>query len=63
MTLESYLKQPCKNIKFKDRNIIIAGQINSGLQSHGLQPRTDGMHFMQGLSKALPRDYRPGRDG
>lgn len=62
MILESYLKQSCKDIKFKNRYIIIASQINSGLQSHGLQPRTDGVHFMKGLSKALPRNYCPGME-
>ena len=57
--LVSYLKESCKDVKFKHWNIIIAGQINSGFQSHGLQPRTDGMYFMKGLSEALPRYYCP----
>lgn len=57
--LASYLKESCKDVKFKNWNIIIAGQINSGFQSHGFQPRTDGMYFMKGLSEALPRDYCP----
>lgn len=57
--LASYLKESCKDVEFKNWNIIIAGQINSGFQSHGLQPRTDGMYFMKGLSEALPRDYCP----
>lgn len=54
-----YLEQPGEDVKLKDRNIVVAGEIYGGLEGHGLQSRADGVKFVKRLTKRLPRHNSP----
>jgi len=48
------LKEACEYVKLEVGNEVVAGQVNGGLQGHGLQAGDDGMYFVQLLSEDLP---------
>lgn len=45
---------PCKYVVFKDRDVIIDGEVNGGLESHCFQRRVDRVTFVECLSKQPP---------
>lgn len=57
----AYLKEASEDVKLEHRNVVVAGQVNGGLEGHGLQARADGMHFVKALSEDFPRHYCPER--
>lgn len=60
-TIPRYLKQHRKDVKLKYRNVVIAGEIYSWLESHGLHPFLEGVHALQPLLKTVPLHYAPVR--
>lgn len=55
------LKEASENVKLEHRNVVVAGEVNGGLQGHGLQAWADGMHLVEALPEDFPRHYCPGR--
>ena len=51
--------KPGEDVKLKVRDIIVTGQVYGGLQSHRLQPRTDGMDFVERQSEQFPGNNCP----
>jgi len=45
---------PCKDIKFKTRNVVVTGQVNCRFQCHCFQWWTYWMYFVEWLTKLLP---------
>lgn len=56
-----YLKQSSEDVKLKHRNVVVAGEIYSRLQSHGLHPFLECMNTLQLLLKTSPLHYTPVR--
>ncbi len=54
-----YLEEPGEDVKLKDRDVVVAGEVYGGLKGHGLQSRADGMKLMERLSEHLPRHNGP----
>ena len=46
---------PAEHIKLKDRDVVIAGKVDGGLEGHGLQRGPNGVCLMQCDAKLLPR--------
>lgn len=55
------LEEAREDVKLEDRDVVVAGEVNGGLEGHGLQARTDGVHFVKALSKDFPGHYCPER--
>lgn len=55
------LEEAREDVKLEHRDVVVAGEVNGGLQGHGLQAGTDGMHFVKALSKDFPGHYCPER--
>lgn len=51
----NYLEKPGENVKFKHGDVVIACEVDGGLEGHGLQAGTDWMKFMKRLTEHLPR--------
>ena len=49
-----YMYIPGEDVELKDRDVVVDGEVDGGLQSHGLQGGVDGVHFTQSLSKQPP---------
>lgn len=63
---EPHLEQPGEDVELEDRDVVVTGEVNGGLESHGLQAQTDGVKLMESLSKRPPWHYGPrihGREG
>ena len=63
---EPHLEEPGEDVELKHRNVVVAGEVDGGLESHGLQPQADGMKLVEGLTKCPPWHYGPtvhGRKG
>lgn len=58
--LSPYLKQSREDIELEHWDVVIARQVNRGLQGHGFQPRADRVHLVQGLTETLPGNDSPG---
>lgn len=56
---EVYLEKTCKNVKLKDWDVVVAGEVDGGFEGHGLQAWADGMHFVKALPKHFPWHYCP----
>lgn len=56
---EEYLEQTCENVKLKDWDVVVAGEVDGGLEGHGLQAWADGMHLVKALAKHFPWHYCP----
>lgn len=55
----AYLKQSCEYVKLKHRDVVVTGEVNSWLQSHGLHPFLKRMDTTQLLFKTRPLHYTP----
>lgn len=55
------LEEAREDVKLKDRNVVVAGEVDGGLEGHGLQAGADGVHFVKALSKDFPGHYGPER--
>lgn len=33
----THLKEPCKDVKLEDRDVVVTGEVDSGFERHGLQ--------------------------
>lgn len=55
------LEEAREDVKLEDRDVVVAGEVNGGLEGHGLQAGTDGVHFVKALSKDFPGHYCPER--
>lgn len=63
---QPYLEKPGEDVKLKDRDVVVAGKVDGGLESHGLQARADRVKLVESLTKCPPWHYGPtvhGRDG
>lgn len=49
-----YLEKTSEDVELKDRDIVIAGEVDGRFQSHGLQPGADGMHVVKALPEHFP---------
>lgn len=49
-----HLKESGEDVKLKDGDVVVAGEVNGGLEGHGFQARADRVEFVQRLSKELP---------
>lgn len=56
------LEEACENVELKHRDVVVAGEVDGGFESHGLQAWADGMHFVKALSEYFPRHYCPARE-
>ena len=52
---------PAEDVKLKDRDVVIAGEVDGGLQSHGLQRRANRVSLMQRIAELLPRHNDPAK--
>ena len=53
------LEQTREHVKLKVGDVIVAREVDSGLQGHGLQAWADGVDLVQGESEHLPRNDCP----
>ena len=53
------LEQACEDVELEHGDIVVAREVDGGLEGHGLQPGADEMHFVKALSEDLPWHYRP----
>lgn len=58
-----HLEKPGEDVKLKDRDVVVAGEVDGGLESHGLQAQADGVKLMEGLTKCPPWHYGPTAHG
>lgn len=49
-----YLEQPGEDVELKDRDVVVACQVDGGLEGHGLQAQADGVELVEGLTKRSP---------
>lgn len=54
-----YLKQASEDVKFKHGNVVVTGEIDRGLESHGLHAILEGVHVLQLLLESRPRHDAP----
>ena len=59
IAVASYLEESGKDVELKVGDEVVAGEVDGGLEGHGLQPRPDGVHLGERLPEVLPRHYRP----
>lgn len=60
--LLSYLEEPGEDVKLKDRDVVIAGEVDGGLQGHGFQTWADRVKLVESLAKGPPWHYGPARE-
>ena len=53
------LEQPREHVKLKVRDVVIAREVDSRLQGHGLQAGADRMNLVQSKSEHFPRNDCP----
>lgn len=53
------LEQSGEDVKLEHRDVVVAGQVDGGLQGHGLQTQTDGVELMESLAEGSPRHDGP----
>lgn len=51
------LEEACEDVKLKNGNVVVAGEVDGGFEGHGLQTGADGMHFVKALSEDFPWHY------
>lgn len=56
-----YLKQSCEDVELKHGNVVIAGEIYGGLESHGFHPILKCVHILQLHLKTVPLHDAPVR--
>lgn len=49
--------KPGEDVKLEGGDVVIAGEVDGGLESHGFEGSVDLMHLVQKLTKQLPRYY------
>lgn len=49
-----HLEQPGENVELKHWDVVVAGEVDGGLESHGLQAQADGVELMKSLAKCPP---------
>lgn len=54
-----YLEEPGEDVKLEDGDVVVAGEVDGGLEGHGFQARADGVELVQCLPEHLPRHYSP----
>lgn len=59
LCVQDYLKQPGEDVELKDWDVVVAGEVDSWLESHGLQSGADWVELMEWLTKHLPRHDGP----
>ena len=52
---------PAEDVKLKDRDVVIAGEVDGGLEGHGFQRRANGVSLVQGVAELLPRHDDPAK--
>lgn len=57
------LEQSGEDVKLKDGDVVVAGQVDGGLEGHGLQTQADGVELMESLTERSPRHDGPGGGG
>lgn len=55
----AHLEKPGEDVKLKDGDVVVAGEVNGRFKRHGLQARADGVKLMQGLPEHFPRHDGP----
>ena len=53
-----YLEEPGEDVELEDGDVVVAGEVDGGLQGHGLQARADWVKLVKSLTKCPP-----GHDG
>lgn len=53
------LEQSGEDVKLKHGDVVVAGQVDGGLQGHGLQTQTDRVELMESLAEGSPRHDGP----
>lgn len=56
------LEEACEDVKLEHRNVVIAGEVNGGFESHSLQTAADGMYVMKALTEDFPWHYCPAKE-
>ena len=51
---------PAEDVKLKDGDVVVAGEVDGGLEGHGLQRRADGVGVVQRVAELFPRHDDPG---
>lgn len=51
---EPHLEEPGEDVELKHRDVVVAGEVDGGLESHGLQAQADGVKLMECLTKRPP---------
>lgn len=59
MTESFYLEQPGEDVELKDGDVVVTGEVDGGLESHGLQAQADRVKLVEGLTKRPPWHYGP----
>ena len=59
IAIASYLEESGEDVELEVGDEVVAGEVDGGLEGHGLQSRPDGMHLRERLPEVLPRHYRP----
>ena len=52
---------PAEDVKLKDGDVVVAGEVNGGLEGHGFQRRANGVSLVQGVAELLPRHNDPAK--
>ena len=53
------LEESGEDVELKHRDVVVAGQVDGGLQGHGLQAQADGVELMESLAERSPRHDGP----
>lgn len=56
---ESYLEESGEDVELKDGDVVVAREVDGGLESHGLQARADRVKLVESLAKCPPRHDGP----
>ena len=54
---------PREHVELEVGNVVVSGEVDGGLERHGLEARVDGVHLRQAFPKRLPRHQRPNKTG
>ena len=54
------LEETREDVELEHGDVVVAGQVDGGLEGHGLQPGADEVHFVKALAEHLPGHDGPG---
>lgn len=59
----TYLKESGEDVELKNRDVVVAGEVDGGFERHGFQTWTYGVELVESLTEHPPGDNGPGTEG